>query len=128
VFPVPGSAFAFAWFPACLPAGRFRLLLCLRHRHGAFLSTSLPSLPQCTAAIVRQRPALSAGGKSACGQENPQNSGMSVLASIWYNSIRETLYAIMKSPSRRIPEEFPKKADANVSPARLGRRRTRGLL
>jgi len=92
-------AFPGSRFRSCFSG--FRLFL---PRHGAFLSTNLPSLLQCTAAIVRQMPALSAGGKSACGQENPQNSGMSVSASIWYHFLCKIFC-----------EEFVKKDDADAS-------------
>jgi hypothetical protein len=120
MFQVPLFAFtgsAFLFFPAAgyrfpVPPLLLRVpgsvFLPPRYRHGAFLSTSLPSFLQCTAAIVRQMPALSAGGKSACGQENPQNSGMSVSASIWYHFLCENYL-------RRIRRKFVKKDDANAS-------------
>jgi len=46
-----------------------------RHSHGVFLLTSRLSRLHQTADIVRQMPAVSAGGKPAWGQSKSQNSG-----------------------------------------------------
>jgi hypothetical protein len=48
----------------------------LRHSQGAFLLVSSLSFRHHTADIVRQRPAVSAGGKSANGQSKSQYSGI----------------------------------------------------
>ena len=73
--------FAFGLLPRC--AGLTRVVLAAvesaarrrAHSHGLFLLTSSFSRLHQTADIVRQMPAVSAGGKSALGQSKSQNSG-----------------------------------------------------
>ena len=59
-----------------LPFAASRLL---RHSQGVFLLTSALSFLHQTADIVRQRPAVSAGGKPAWGQAKSQNSDILVV-------------------------------------------------
>lgn len=58
-----------------------------RHSQGVFLLTSSSSNLQYTADIVRHMPAVSAGGKSECGQRNSHISGIT-LRSIFFAAMQ----------------------------------------